>query len=543
MKSHDMEQNKVIESAHESEEKYRNLIENISDWVWETDGNLKFTYTNPRIKDYLGYAPADVLGRSMYELMSPEWVERIKNFLEAMTREGRPVAVCEKVMVARSGELVFFEMTVNLVFDENGRVKGYRGICRDIRDRKRAEEAQRKAYGELERMVEERTKELEHARATLQVILDTAPIGILVVDAETNRVTYHSSGVEKIFGGPLIGKTYGLDMYPLQLLHPDGTPMQNDELPIFISLKHGKFIPDIEVIARRADGNERTIMVSSAPIKDAQGRITSAVAAIADITRLKIAERGLHEAKAEAEMYLDLMGHDINNLSQVGIGYLELALNELGSRGKLELKDRLLLEKALETQMNSSKLIDNVRKIQRSRAGGLKFRPIDICEILADLKGHYSHVPDRDVDISLTGLRQCFISTNELIRDVFANLISNSIKHSSPDHRLKITIDLRKIKRDGKDFYEISIEDNGPGIPDDLKSRLFTRFERGQTKASGRGLGLYLVKTLLEDMNGSISVEDRVKGDHHKGARFVVILPATAYTAKHASESKPDKIR
>jgi signal transduction histidine kinase len=176
--------------------------------------------------------------------------------------------------------------------------------------------------------------------------------------------------------------------------------------------------------------------------------------------------------------------------------------------------------------MNSSKLIDNVRKIQRSRAGGLKFRPIDLCEILTDLKDHYSNVPDREVDIRLTGLRQCFVSTNELIRDVFTNLISNSIKHSSPDRRLEITIDLKKITRRGKDLYEISIEDNGPGIPDNLKSRLFTRFERGKTKASGRGLGLYLVKTLLEDMGGSISAEDRVKGDHRKGARFVVLLPA-----------------
>jgi PAS domain S-box-containing protein len=530
MKSHGAGQRRTHGSARESEEKYRDLVENISDWVWETDINLIFTYSNPRVKDYLGYRPSEVVGRSMYTLMAPEWVKRIKGLLETMNMEGIHVAIAEKTMIAKSGELVDFEMTVNLIFGEDGRIKGYRGICRDIRDRKRAEEAQRKAYGELEKMVEERTRELEHARATLQGILDTAPIGILVIDAKTNRVTYHSSGIEKIFGGNLMGKEYRLEMYPYQLIRPDGTPLRNDELPLYNSLKYGKQVSDMEIIVKRSEDRELTLMASSAPIKDALGRISSAVAVTMDITKLKAAELELQEAKAEAEMYLDLMGHDINNLSQVGIGYLELALNELRSRGKLDMDNEPLLEKALETQLNSSKLIENVHKLQRSRAGGLKFRPIDLCEILADIKEHYSHSPDREVDIRLTAAGQCFVCGNELIHDVFTNLINNAIKHSPSDRRLEIAIEISKVTRNRNVLYEISIEDNGPGIPDNLKGRVFTRFERGKTKASGRGLGLYLVKTLVENMKGSISVEDRVEGDHHKGARFIVALPAILHT-------------
>ncbi len=514
------------ESTHESEEKYRNLIENISDWVWETDRDMVFTYTNPRIKDYLGYTPAEILGRSMYDLMPPVWVDRIKGLLDSMDRQGKPVAVSEKQMISKKGEIVDFEITVNLIFGTDGTVIGYRGICRDIRDRKRAEEAQRKAFSQLERRVEERTKELESARATLQAILDTAPIGILVVDAKTNRVTYHSKGIEKIFGRPLIGQTYGVDMYPYQVLHLDGSPIHIEELPLYSSLNFGQQVSDMEIKVRQAGGQESIVLVSSAPIKDEHGRIISAVAAIMDITRLKSAERELQEAKTQAEMYLDLMGHDINNLSQVGIGYLELALSMLDSKGRLEMGDRPLLEKAMETQLSSSRLIDNVRKLQRSLAGGLKFKPINLCMILADLKEHYSHIPGREVDIRLTSESQCYIRANELVRDVFINLIGNAIKHSPPARRLEIGIGLKKITSGGKDYYQVSIEDNGPGIPDDLKSRLFTRFERGKTKARGRGLGLFLVKTLLEDMKGSISVEDRVKGDYRKGSKFIVLLPA-----------------
>ena len=75
------------------------------------------------------------------------------------------------------------------------------------------------------------------------------------------------------------------------------------------------------------------------------------------------------------------------------------------------------------------------------------------------------------------------------------------------------------------DYCKVIIEDNGPGIPDEMKNRLFLRFQRGNTKASGKGLGLFLVKTLIEDYNGLVWVEDRVSGYYNKGCRFVIMLP------------------
>jgi len=74
------------------------------------------------------------------------------------------------------------------------------------------------------------------------------------------------------------------------------------------------------------------------------------------------------------------------------------------------------------------------------------------------------------------------------------------------------------------------VEDNGPGIPDILKARIFNRFERGDTKAHGKGLGLYIVRSLIEDYHGRVWVEDRVPGDHAKGARFVIMIPAIDLT-------------
>jgi signal transduction histidine kinase len=78
----------------------------------------------------------------------------------------------------------------------------------------------------------------------------------------------------------------------------------------------------------------------------------------------------------------------------------------------------------------------------------------------------------------------------------------------------------------GKHYCEVAVEDNGPGIPDDQKEKLFSRFTRGKTKAKGSGLGLYLVHSLAESYHGTVHVEDRIKGDHTQGSRFVVTIPS-----------------
>jgi K+-sensing histidine kinase KdpD len=70
------------------------------------------------------------------------------------------------------------------------------------------------------------------------------------------------------------------------------------------------------------------------------------------------------------------------------------------------------------------------------------------------------------------------------------------------------------------------VEDNGPGIPDTQKKELFDQVSCEGTKTKGKGLGLCLVKALVDVFRGKVRVEDRVAGDHTKGARFVVLLPA-----------------
>ena len=75
-------------------------------------------------------------------------------------------------------------------------------------------------------------------------------------------------------------------------------------------------------------------------------------------------------------------------------------------------------------------------------------------------------------------------------------------------------------------YYRITIEDNGPGIPDEMKTDIFDRVYRSKQKTGYSGLGLYLVKIIMDKYHGTISIEDRVQGDRKQGSRFIVTIPA-----------------
>ncbi len=236
----------------------------------------------------------------------------------------------------------------------------------------------------------------------------------------------------------------------------------------------------------------------------------------ADLIERARAEEALLAAKQQAELYLDLMGHDINNMHQVALGYLELARELPAGEKQAE-----FLDKSIEVLQRSTKLIGNVRKLQKLHEGAFQNQDVDVCRVLADIKSEYGAVAGKKIALSMDGHGRCIVHANELLHDVFSNLVNNAVKHTGDAAEVSMVLDT---SANGGRFIRVSVEDNGPGIPDDAKERIFNRMHKGT--ARGMGLGLYLVKSLVNSYGGRVWVEDRVKGDHTRGARFVVVLPA-----------------
>jgi PAS domain S-box-containing protein len=245
---------------------------------------------------------------------------------------------------------------------------------------------------------------------------------------------------------------------------------------------------------------------------------------VLDITERKRAEEALIAAKTDAELYLDLMGHDISNMHQIILGNLELAQGILKFNGRLESGNKELIDTSITTLQRSAKLIETIRNIQKLRRGEFELEVTNLGEMLDWAIKRYSGLPGRDVSVSYEPVHDCYVMANVLLKEIFNNLIDNAVNHC--DDPVRIGVSVAPAELDGRRYYRVVVEDNGRGIPDNLKSRIFSRLERGETKARGTGLGLYIVRMLVEGFGGSVVVEDRVPGDHAKGARFVVMLPA-----------------
>jgi PAS domain S-box-containing protein len=354
--------------------------------------------------------------------------------------------------------------------------------------------------------------------SNVRLLLESTDEGIVGVDVE-DRCTFINKSALKTLGYSL-NEVKGHNMHDL-IRHskPDGRPCTKEECCVVQSLSTGTGCRDSGDIFWKKDGTPFPVEYSSYPIIE-NGEITGAVVTFVDITERKKAEDEIRDARKQAELYVDLMGHDINNMNQTGISYLELALEKL----KLSGEDRVYLEKPLEALYNSSRLIDTVRKLQMVKEKAVKHEKVDMCQMLQEVISHYSHVPGRDVKVNYKPGHGCYVMADELLKDVFSNIIGNAIKHSTGP--VTIDIELNTVLEDNKKYYRVDISDNGPGIPDELKKMLFGRSQRGTAKTTGRGLGLYLVKNLVDDFQGKVWVEDRVPGDYTKGSRFVVMLPA-----------------
>jgi PAS domain S-box-containing protein len=136
-------------ALRESEERYRTLVETVSDCVWEVDENVVYTFVSPRVRDLLGYEPGEILGKTPFDLMPPDEALRVKGIFGPYADRREPFAAIENTNLHRDGHPVVLETSGAPFFDANGTFRGYRGVDREIGARKRAEDAIRRTEEHL----------------------------------------------------------------------------------------------------------------------------------------------------------------------------------------------------------------------------------------------------------------------------------------------------------------------------------------------------------------------------------------------------------
>ena len=166
------DQKKMERELQESRQRYQALVETTSDWIWEVDEELIYTYCSPKVMEILGYLPEQVLGKKPFDFMSEGEADRVAGLLRNIIKKREAFAGLENVNRHKAGYDVVLETSGVPLFDEEGKFYGYRGIDRDITKRKQAESNLEKLNAELERHIAERTNALVETNRQLQEEID-----------------------------------------------------------------------------------------------------------------------------------------------------------------------------------------------------------------------------------------------------------------------------------------------------------------------------------------------------------------------------------
>jgi len=236
-------------------------------------------------------------------------------------------------------------------------------------------------------------------------------------------------------------------------------------------------------------------------------------------------EKRYYMAYNRAELYKDLFAHDISNILQYIKSSVDIfELYQKDPRGKDQINEAISILN--EQTIRGSNLVKNIRKLSELTDVERKLKQINLFRILNEnieyIKKSYSN---REISVSIIPSKGDFyIQANELFLIAGENILINAIRYNK-NPKIEITIEISFTEKNNVKYIKIEFKDNGIGVSDDIKKHLFLDIIKKEGKSKGMGLGLLLVKRILESYNAEICVEDKIKGDPSKGSNFIILIP------------------
>ena len=299
------------------------------------------------------------------------------------------------------------------------------------------------------------------------------------------------------------------------------------------NIHQGDIIPEIlresvKIVLKKSTAREiefktdsRVISLIITPIKDQDyvniyGR---------DITDRKKVEEKNREAYERENFYKNLFAHDIRNILQSVSSAEQVFSLFLHNPEKSQEKEKLL-EIIRKQVIRGNILISNVQKLSQLEEIGITLKKVKIQDVLDEsIEFIDKSFPEKEIDVTIDiSDKEYIVFANELLLDAFENIMNNSIKHND-NPIVKIDIRVSEDQWEERECIKLEFIDNGRGIPAAKKEIIFQKGHQKDITSKGMGIGLSLVKMIIEHFNGHILVEDKVKGDYTKGSRFIIYIP------------------
>ena len=261
----------VMKKLADSEDRFRNIAETASDWMWEVDANAVFTLCSPRVETLLGYRNDEIIGKTPFDLMPPDEAKRVSTIFAGIVADKKPFRNLENWNLSKDGRMVCMLTSGTPIIGNDGELLGYRGVDTDITELKQAE------------------KEIQSERDTAQLYLNTALVMMLVINKDgtvalANRKACEVLGYSR---EEIIGKNWFENFLPVD--------QANDVASAFDMLIAGNVEPvefhENAIMTR--EGSQKVIAWHNAVLRDEQGEIISILSSGEDITERKQMEKRL----------------------------------------------------------------------------------------------------------------------------------------------------------------------------------------------------------------------------------------------------------
>jgi PAS domain S-box-containing protein len=514
------------EKVAEGERLLRHLVEAANDIIYITDENGFFTYVNPSGLRISGYSEKEIIGKHFTELIVQEYREPTETFYKKQFAERIPNTYHEYCIISRQGERLWLGQQVQLLM-KGDRVLGFQSICRDITDRRKAEESLRES--------EERFRQLAES---------VDDIFMLIQPGDPYSFIYVSPAYERLTGGT-VDELYKDPTNWLSVVHEEDRSQVAQMVNSFIQCDEDS---DGEFRIVKPGGEIRWIWTTGFPIKGSEGRSCRYAVTARDITQRKLDEEKLEHLVMEIKDFAYIVSHDfraplinikgfageLKTAIEAVRPAVQMGLPRLNDKQKSQALSALAedLPEALEFINSSISRLDNlinaILDLSRLERRELCYEPLNMNLLVNEtLKSLSYQLSMANAKVSVGKLPEC-VADRLAMEQIMTNLLGNAMKFRDLIRPQQVSITGHKFPHETM----FIVRDYGRGVESAYLSQIFQIFNRGSSQdVQGEGMGLAYVRALVRRHGGRIWCESQLG----RGSTFTFTI------SNHLAKRPPDE--
>jgi len=498
-------------AREQTEERTRMLVEHVRDYaifLLDRDGNV--TSWNRGAQQIADWTEAEVVGQNHAVFYTQQDIAAGKPNRDLETAAAEGFFEEEALRKRQDGSEFWANALLTRLGDPKGEPTGYLAVIRDVTERRRVQDALRQSV------------------STLSGMIQAIPLAVQSIDRQ-NRVLAWNAASEQLFGW----KHEEVEGKPLPTIPED----QREGYATMMSNQwSGTPISGREVIRQKKDGTRMTLSLWTAPLLDASGKVAGSLGIFVDLSERRRSEAEvrqlnetlerrvrertarMEEANEELQAFSYTVSHDLRiplrSLQQMASDLISHHGQTLDEEGTSEALRIVGAAARMQTQ------IEELLEYSRVSRSDLPTEPLSLVLIVHEVLGRLQRDPEfRNAQVVVQEPLGWVKGHRLVLQQVILNLLTNAITFVPQGEQPRVTITAKEIG----DTIRLCIEDNGIGIKDEDRARIFQLFERlpAAERYPGLGVGLAVVRRGVERMGGNISVEPAAT----RGTIFCIELP------------------